>query len=214
MTISPRISSHQGWQSLLILPPLDAPSKKEVGSPASCSGSSRSSPVLCLGFLLQGEALYFLRRFQEALTAYEQAIQLDPNVAVFYGQKGGALEELDRYEEALVAYEQAIRLDPTDEGSRSGRERVLQQLERSKGAGAKYWVVRRGPRDKDARGNIHSMEKYAGPFSTEGEAWVKARSVKDSDRNYLERLRSFDEDDKGLAQHSLRPTIWFSQRRS
>lgn len=28
--------------------------KKGVGSPASCSGSSRSSLVLCLGFLLQG----------------------------------------------------------------------------------------------------------------------------------------------------------------
>ncbi len=52
------------------------------------------------------------KRYQEALLAFEQAIQLDPNDAVIYNGKGLALSNLNRYGEALAAYEQAIRLDP------------------------------------------------------------------------------------------------------
>ena len=53
-----------------------------------------------------------LKRYEEAIAAYEQAIRLDPNYASAYNNKGTALNDLKRYEEAIAAYEQAIRLDP------------------------------------------------------------------------------------------------------
>jgi len=60
----------------------------------------------------QGNELRDLGKLQEALAAYEQAIQLDPDYADAYNGQGNALSELGRQEEALGAYKQAIRLDP------------------------------------------------------------------------------------------------------
>src|SRR6266516_2584179 len=59
----------------------------------------------------QGDTYTSTGQFREALTAYEQAIHIDPNNAGVYNSKGITLFELQRHEEALVAFEQAIRLD-------------------------------------------------------------------------------------------------------
>jgi tetratricopeptide (TPR) repeat protein len=55
-----------------------------------------------------------LKRYEEELATYEQAIHLDPTDAYAYFCKGNTLYMLKRYEQALGVYEQAIRLDPTD----------------------------------------------------------------------------------------------------
>ncbi len=60
----------------------------------------------------EGNALYGLKRYEQALAAYEQALHLDPNSAVAYNNKGNALGELKRYEEALATFKRALRLDP------------------------------------------------------------------------------------------------------
>src|SRR5438270_13615849 len=44
-------------------------------------------------WLNEGIALYNLKRYQEALAAYEQAIRLDPNYALAYNNKGEVLRE-------------------------------------------------------------------------------------------------------------------------
>jgi tetratricopeptide (TPR) repeat protein len=63
-------------------------------------------------WLEEGSALYNLKRYEEAIAAYDQAIRLDPNSAMAYNNKGFALYNLKRYKEAIAAYDQAIRLDP------------------------------------------------------------------------------------------------------
>jgi tetratricopeptide (TPR) repeat protein len=63
-------------------------------------------------WLNEGTALYNLKRYDEAIAAYEQAIRLGPNYASAYYGKGLALYNLKHYDEAIAAYEQAIRLDP------------------------------------------------------------------------------------------------------
>jgi serine/threonine protein kinase len=65
-------------------------------------------------WLDEGGTFHRLQKYDEALTAYEQAIRLDPNNAAAYNYKGVALHNLKRYDEALVAYERAIRLNPND----------------------------------------------------------------------------------------------------
>src|SRR4051794_12359795 len=60
----------------------------------------------------EGDALYYEKRYAEALSMYEQAIQFDPNFVSAYIGKGNALSGLNRYTEALSMYEQAIQLDP------------------------------------------------------------------------------------------------------
>ncbi len=54
-------------------------------------------------WIREGNALNGLKRYEEALAAYEQAIRLDPNYVHAYNGKGNALSDLKRYEEALAA---------------------------------------------------------------------------------------------------------------
>jgi len=50
---------------------------------------------------------------EEALTQFEQAIQINPNYSIVYTWMGGLLDrDLGRYKEALIAAETALRLDP------------------------------------------------------------------------------------------------------
>src|SRR5258708_4903130 len=49
--------------------------------------------------LEEGISLRTLKRYEEALTAYEQAIRLDPNFADAYYHKGISLRTLKRYEQ-------------------------------------------------------------------------------------------------------------------
>jgi tetratricopeptide (TPR) repeat protein len=70
-------------------------------------------------------ALFELKRYQEALEAYDQAIHLDPNYAMTYNNKGTSLNRLKRYEEALAAIEQAIRLNPDYAAAYSSKGKAL-----------------------------------------------------------------------------------------
>ena len=81
-------------------------------------------------WLDEGNQLYNHAHYQEALQAYERAIQLDPGFAEAHDARGDALFCLNHSQEALAAYERAIHLDADawdedqhqeDEGD--GRER-------------------------------------------------------------------------------------------
>ncbi len=59
----------------------------------------------------EGNLLFELKRYEEALLTYEQALHLDPTSAEASNGKAISLVFLNREEEALAAYEQVIRLD-------------------------------------------------------------------------------------------------------
>jgi tetratricopeptide (TPR) repeat protein len=61
-----------------------------------------------------GNAYAFLQRFDEALNAYRQAVQLDPDYQPAYSELGAAYYRLQRPKEAAAAFEQAIRLKRDD----------------------------------------------------------------------------------------------------
>ena len=81
-------------------------------------------------WLKEGFTLNALKRYEEALAAYDQAIRLDPNYAKAYNGKGVALRDLKRYEEALAAFEHAIRLNPNDANAYHGKGNALSELKR------------------------------------------------------------------------------------
>jgi tetratricopeptide (TPR) repeat protein len=56
----------------------------------------------------EGNLLYESRRYEEALAAFERAIQLDPGNTVAQCGKASSLNCLGRYEQALKAYTCAI----------------------------------------------------------------------------------------------------------
>jgi len=112
-----------------------------------------------------GDTYLNTKRYQEALLAFEQAIQLDPNDAVIYNDKGYILSKLERYEEALTACEQVIRLDSDFVLAYHTQGDVLSILECNEEALAAYeQAIRLDPAYADAhngKGNaLSGLERY------------------------------------------------------
>jgi PAS domain S-box-containing protein len=71
-----------------------------------------SAPFDATGWYDRGNYLLFLRRYEDAITAYDNAIAMNPmNYQSWYG-KGTALEKIDRVADALEAYNKALSIHP------------------------------------------------------------------------------------------------------
>src|SRR5437588_5620527 len=79
-------------------------------------------------WLDEGNQLYNHAHYQEALQAYERAIQLDPGFAEAHDARGDALFCLNRSQEALAAYERAIQLDARYAHAYEGKGSLLYDL--------------------------------------------------------------------------------------
>ena len=62
----------------------------------------------------KGLALYEFKNFEEAIKAYEKAIEINPKDSNAWYDKGLALYEFKNFEEAIKAYEKAIEINPKD----------------------------------------------------------------------------------------------------
>src|SRR5258708_1674944 len=62
-------------------------------------------------WLTEGNVLNALKKYNEALDAYQQAIRLDPNNAIAYHNMGNTLNALNKNHDALPAYQPAIVFD-------------------------------------------------------------------------------------------------------
>src|SRR5260370_42163443 len=72
-----------------------------------------------------------LGKFEEVVETYDQAIILDPQIAIYYETKGRALLALNRFGEALAAYENCIKLSTdADPYQFYGKGQALVGLER------------------------------------------------------------------------------------
>jgi serine/threonine protein kinase len=77
-----------------------------------------------------GDEHYEAGRYEEALTAYEHVLRLNPNHLESYINKGITLLHLKRYEEALTAYEHVFRLNLNDTEAYSNKSVTLLHLKR------------------------------------------------------------------------------------
>ncbi len=81
-------------------------------------------------WLEEGDALYDLKRFDDAIHAYDRAIALDPSYATAYNNKGLALYDLKRFDDAIHAYDRAIALDPSYAIAYNNKGNALYDLKR------------------------------------------------------------------------------------
>ncbi|MEQ8959346.1 MAG: tetratricopeptide repeat protein, partial [Coleofasciculus sp. C2-GNP5-27] len=65
-------------------------------------------PSFAVGYNHLGMTLKALGEWESAITAYEQAIQLNPDYSVAYHNLGVVLLKLGRVSESLAAFESAI----------------------------------------------------------------------------------------------------------
>jgi len=77
-----------------------------------------------------GIILHKAKRYGEALSAFEQALRLDPKDASIYNFKGVVLCDLKRYNEALAAFEETLQFDPGFSMAYSNKGVALSGLKR------------------------------------------------------------------------------------
>lgn len=61
----------------------------------------------------KGNRLLLNRRYEEAIAAFERALQLKPNCSYAWQLRGDALRQTKRYAEALASYDKAIEFSAT-----------------------------------------------------------------------------------------------------
>ena len=59
-----------------------------------------------------GDTMFSLKRYQEAVLRYDQAIYLKPDYTIAYNNRGLAKNYLEQYDAAIADYDRAIRLKP------------------------------------------------------------------------------------------------------
>jgi tetratricopeptide (TPR) repeat protein len=61
----------------------------------------------------RGTVLQDLKRFEEALASYDQALAIKPDFALAFYNRGITLQSLQRFDEALTSYGRALAINPS-----------------------------------------------------------------------------------------------------
>ena len=102
----------------------------------------------------QGVALYRLGIYNETMTAYDQALKLNPQLSQAWYNKGLTFAHLKEYGKALIAYDQALDINPEDSEAWHNKGIVLHDLGRSEEALAAYdQALKLNPELSDAWNN-------------------------------------------------------------
>jgi FkbM family methyltransferase len=78
----------------------------------------------------RGTRLHELKRFEQAITLFDRAIELAPRSAIAFVNRGNSLAALQRVDEALADYERALALEPDNVQARENREALRSKLVR------------------------------------------------------------------------------------
>ncbi len=121
----------------------------------------------------RGKTLYELKRYKEAIAAYDKALQIQPEYSVAWNGEGKTLYELKQYKEALDAYDKAIQIQPQYLEAWLGRGYVLDELQRYQEA-------------------IDSFDQALKLQSNDPEAWNARGDALVSLQRYQEASESYD----------------------
>ncbi len=96
-----------------------------------CSISSFTPAILSQIYYRRGLTYRDLKRFDEALADFTQAITLDPSSSWAYHDRGSTYQDMKRFDEALADFTQAIALDPSSSSAYNNRGLIYRDLKRS-----------------------------------------------------------------------------------
>jgi len=82
----------------------------------------------------RGDKLFTMREYDEALTAYHRAVEIDAGKAAVWLALGDTYFALERHKEALMAYDQAMYINPNDAQTWANRGTTLDALGRHREA--------------------------------------------------------------------------------
>jgi tetratricopeptide (TPR) repeat protein len=116
-----------------------------------------------------------LGRYEEAIAAYQRAIELDPEVAYLHNNLGNVYRAQGRHEEAIAAYQQAIDLDPEFAYPHNNLGNVYADLGRYEEAIAAYQrAIALDPEDAVYHYNLGIAYQHAGRYEEAIAAYQRA----------------------------------------
>jgi tetratricopeptide (TPR) repeat protein len=89
-------------------------------------------------YLKQGDACYLERRLEDAISSYEKALNLNPNLVDAWLAKAKALRRLKRYEESIAANNRAIQIQPENPSGWFGKGYALTEIQKYEEADVAY----------------------------------------------------------------------------
>ncbi|MGD2249182.1 MAG: tetratricopeptide repeat protein [Candidatus Methanofastidiosia archaeon] len=95
-----------------------------------CNQGIRINSTVASLWAYKGETLYYLKRYEEALSCYEKAIQLVQDSGVLWYNRGIILKSLGKMQYALVSFDKALQYDPHDTDASAQKSACLRALGR------------------------------------------------------------------------------------
>ncbi len=116
-----------------------------------------------------------LGRYEEAIAAYQHAIELDPQYAYPHNGLGNVYQSQGRYEEAIAAYQHAIELDPQYAYPHNGLGNVYDELGRYEEAIAAYQhAIELDPQLAQPHNNLGNVYRAKGRYEEAIDAFQQA----------------------------------------
>jgi len=99
--------------------------------PSTAASAANTPPTNARGWFERGIRNLALKRNEEAVTDFTEAIRLDPNYAHAYCNRAEAKMRLGRYEEVMEDFNAALRLKPDYEEALTGKRLIEEALGQS-----------------------------------------------------------------------------------
>lgn len=125
----------------------------------------------------QGDACFFENRYEDAIAAYNLALQIQPDLADTWNNRGVVLTRMQRYPEAIASYEQATAIRPHYPDAWNNRGVVLLELQQYQEAIASYEQA------------IQAKPDYADAWNNRGVAFSKMQEYEQAVISYNQALK-------------------------
>ncbi|MFB8797460.1 MAG: tetratricopeptide repeat protein [Microcoleus sp.] len=125
----------------------------------------------------QGDACFFENRYEDAIAAYNLALQIQPDLADTWNNRGVVLTRMQRYSEAIASYEQATTIRPNYPDAWNNRGVVLLELQQYPEAIACYEKA------------IQAKPDYADAWNNRGVAFSKIQEYEQAVISYNQALQ-------------------------
>ncbi|HEY9676029.1 MAG TPA: tetratricopeptide repeat protein [Waterburya sp.] len=171
----------------------------------------------------RGQTFLELKRYEDALTAYNQAVLLRPEYPEAWKGKGDTLLELKRYKEARNAYDKAIQSQPDYWEAWMGRGNALNDLQQYKEAVNSFDVALKIKPDSleawDSRGRVQiklqhyseaiaSFDKALNLQPNYAPAWYRRGWAMHNLHQYEDAVKSYD---KAVAHKPDFAEAWYQR---